>query len=82
MEVIGEARARANGGVTQSRKQSTIININVSFRADKRAKEEAEAKKVDPTDFESFSENFDKIEKQHRKAGKKMTQAGSGCINR
>ena len=47
------------------------------FRAEKKIQEEKEAKKVDPTDFESFSQNFEKIEKQHRKAGKKMSKAGS-----
>ena len=30
------------------------------------------------TDFETFSENFDKIEKQHRKAGKAMVKGGKG----
>ena len=28
------------------------------------------------TDFETFSNNFDKIEKQHRKAGKAMVKGG------
>ena len=37
--------------------------------------EEKEAK-PDMTDFETFSENFDKIEKQHRKAGKAMVKGG------
>ena len=40
--------------------------------------EEKEAKedKPDMTDFETFSNNFDKIEKQHRKAGKAMVKGG------
>ena len=32
--------------------------------------------KPDMTDFETFSNNFDKIEKQHRKAGKAMVKGG------
>lgn len=44
--------------------------------AEKKIQEEREAKKIDPMDFESFSNNFDRIEKQHRKAGKKMSKAG------
>ncbi|CBY23778.1 unnamed protein product [Oikopleura dioica] len=39
---------------------------------EKKLQEEKEKNKIDPYDFESFSENFDKIEKQHRKAGKNM----------
>ena len=51
--------------------------ITACFRAEKKIQEEKEAKKIDPTDFESFSNNFERIEKQHRKAGKKMSKAGS-----
>ena len=43
---------------------------------DKKIEEEKEKNKIDPYDFESFSENFDKIEKQHRKAGKNMVKSG------
>ena len=43
---------------------------------EKKLQEEKEKNKVDPYDFESFSENFDKIEKQHRKAGKNMVKSG------
>lgn len=43
---------------------------------DKKLQEEKEKNKVDPYDFESFSNNFDKIEKQHRKAGKNMVKNG------
>lgn len=51
--------------------------ITACFRAEKKIQEEKESKKIDPTDFESFSNNFERIEKQHRKAGKKMSKAGS-----
>ena len=37
---------------------------------------EEEKEKPDMTDFETFSNNFDKIEKQHRKAGKAMVKGG------
>lgn len=43
---------------------------------EKKLQEEKEKNKIDPYDFESFSENFDKIEKQHRKAGKNMVKNG------
>lgn len=43
---------------------------------DKKLQEEKEKNKIDPYDFESFSNNFDKIEKQHRKAGKAMVKNG------
>ena len=43
-----------------------------------REAEEKVEEKPDMTDFETFSENFDKIEKQHRKAGKAMVKGGKG----
>ena len=42
------------------------------FREEEKEVEE----KPDMTDFETFSNNFDKIEKQHRKAGKAMVKGG------
>lgn len=44
----------------------------------KDAEAEKKEDKPDMTDFETFSENFDKIEKQHRKAGKAMVKGGKG----
>ena len=46
-----------------------IIQFNPSEEEEK-IKEE----KPDMTDFETFVDNFDKIEKQHRKAGKNMVK--------
>ena len=43
-----------------------------------REAEEKVEEKPDMTDFETFSQNFDKIEKQHRKAGKAMVKGGKG----
>ena len=45
-----------------------MLNYNL------RAKEEKKEEKPDMADFETFVENFDKIEKQHRKAGKAMVK--------
>ena len=47
--------------------------IQISFREDEK---EAKEDKPDMTDFETFANNFDKIEKQHRKAGKAMVKGG------
>ena len=54
-----------------------VIKTSQKFK-DYFREEEKEAKedKPDMTDFETFSNNFDKIEKQHRKAGKAMVKGG------